>query len=84
MGTAAFTKSVNGVYYYLDVCRRFIYYKGDTGTHAQGTDPKVALGAYGELPMRSNGAYSDLVFCSENPYRVSYIGCVFYIEGVLY
>ena len=30
-------------------------YKGDTSTHAQGTDPKVALRAYGELP----GIYLD-------------------------
>ena len=29
--------------------RRFIY-KGDTSTHAQGTDSRLALGAYGELP----------------------------------
>jgi len=28
---------------------RFIY-KGDTSTHAQETDPRVALGAQGELP----------------------------------
>ena len=28
---------------------RFIY-KGDTSTYAQGTDPRVALGAYRELP----------------------------------
>ena len=32
-----------------DIRRRFIY-KGDTSSHAQGTDPRVALGAYGELP----------------------------------
>jgi len=29
--------------------RRFIY-KGDTSTHAQGTDPRMALGAQGDLP----------------------------------
>jgi len=29
--------------------RRFIY-KGDTSTHAQGTDPRVAWRAEGELP----------------------------------
>jgi len=34
--------------------RRLIY-KGVTSTHAQKTDPKVALGAYGELP----GIYLD-------------------------
>jgi len=82
--TAASTMSAKGAYSYLFFHRRFIYYKGDTGTHAQGTDPKVALGAYGELPMRSNGAYSYLDVCSENLYRVSYIGCVFFIQGVLY
>ena len=27
-----------------------LYGKGDTSTHAQGTDPRVALGAQGELP----------------------------------
>jgi len=27
------------------ICRRFIY-KGDTSTHARGTDPGVALGAF--------------------------------------
>jgi len=34
-----------------EVCfhRQFIY-KGDTSTPAQGTDPRVALGAEGELP----------------------------------
>jgi len=39
------------VYKYTDG----LNYKGDTSTHAQGTDPKVALGAYGELP----GIYLD-------------------------
>jgi len=37
--------------HWIEECihRRFIY-KGDTSTHTQGTDPRVALGAYGELP----------------------------------
>jgi len=34
--------------------RRFIY-KGGTSTHVQETDPRAALGAYGELP----GIYLD-------------------------
>jgi len=32
-----------------------LYHKGDTSTHAQRTDRKMALGAYGELP----GIYLD-------------------------
>jgi len=34
---------------YCFVRHRGLYTKGDTSTHAQGTDPRVALGAYGEL-----------------------------------
>jgi len=33
----------------VHIHRRFIY-KGDTRTQAQGTDPRMAVGAYGELP----------------------------------
>jgi len=38
-------------YHQVRMCflRRFTY-TGDTSTHAQGTDPRVALGAEGELP----------------------------------
>jgi len=32
-------------------------YKGDTSTHAQGIDPRVAVGAEGELPRIYLGAW---------------------------
>jgi len=41
--------NVSSVHMYIYVHRRFIF-KGDTSTHARGTDPRVALGAEGELP----------------------------------
>ena len=37
------------IYMRIYIHRRFIY-KGDARTHAQGTYPRVALGADGELP----------------------------------
>jgi len=36
---------------------RWLICKGDTSIHAQGTDPKVALGASGELPGIYLGAW---------------------------
>jgi len=38
--------------------RRFIY-EEHMSTHAQGTDPRVALGAYGELPWKYLGARGE-------------------------
>jgi len=40
----------------MHIHRRFIY-KGDTSTPAQGTDPRVALGAQEEIPWIYVGAW---------------------------
>jgi len=43
---------------YRFIHRQFIY-KGDTSTHAHGTDPRVALGAQGELPWIYSGVWGE-------------------------
>jgi len=38
---------------------RKLIHKEQTRTHAQGTDPRVALGAEGELPWKDLGAWGE-------------------------